>query len=79
MAPRTAVDIARGVMAGRIDVIIERWGNANKSTDFRWSIWRDGARVQMGGPHPTAEASEQDAIVYCRKSLGREPDRIERL
>ena len=79
MAPRTAVDIARGVMAGRIDVIIERWGNANKSTDFRWSIWRDGARVQMGGPHASAEDSERDAVEFCRKEFQRTPDRIERL
>jgi hypothetical protein len=66
-------------MDGRIEVIVERWVNLDKSTDFRWSIWRDGTRVQMGGPHPSAEASEQEARAFCRKSLGRDPDHVERL
>jgi len=73
------VGVVRGIMGGRIDVVIERWGNLDKSTQFRWSIWRDGARVQMGGPHPTAEESEAEAVDYCRRSLGRAPDRVERL
>ena len=66
-------------MGGRIEIVIERWLNLDKSTDFRWSIWRDGARVQMGGPHSSAEASEQEATAFCRKSLGRDPDRVELL
>ena len=66
-------------MGDRIEVIVERWTNPDKSTDYRWSIWRAGARVQMGGPHPSAEASENDAVAFCRKNFQRAPDRIERL
>jgi len=66
-------------MADRIEVIVERWTNLDKSTDYRWSVWRGGTRVEMGGPHPSAEASEDAAVEYCRKSFKRAPDRIERL
>jgi hypothetical protein len=66
-------------MGGRIEIVIERWVNLDKSTDFRWSVWRDGTRLQMGGPHPSLEASEQAATDFCRTSLGRDPDRVERL
>ncbi|MGH6961802.1 MAG: hypothetical protein ACREE7_15075 [Dongiaceae bacterium] len=62
-----------------IEIIIERWNNLDKSIDFRWSVWRDGRRLQMGGPTSTAEASEAEALDYCRHSFGREPDRLTRL
>jgi hypothetical protein len=68
-----------GVMGDRLEVIVERWTNQDKSTAYRWSIWRGGTRVQMGGPHPSAEASERDAVEFCRKNFQRAPDRIERL
>ena len=62
-----------------IEVIIERWTSLAKSTDFRWSVWQDGSRIQMGGPHRSLEESEGEALAYCRTSLGRKPDRVERL
>ena len=66
-------------MADRIEVMIERWSNPDKTTDFRWSVWRAGNRIQMGGPHDTAAASEQDAVAFCRQNFQRPPDRIEHL
>jgi hypothetical protein len=66
-------------MGDRIEVIVERWSNPDKSTDYRWSVWRAGNRVQMGGPHDSADASEREAIEFCRKSFQRAPDRVERL
>jgi len=66
-------------MGDRIEVIVERWSNPDRSTDYRWSVWRGGSRVQMGGPHVSAAASEREAIEFCRKSFQRPPDRIERL
>jgi hypothetical protein len=66
-------------MSDRIEVIVERWGNSDKTTDYRWSLWRAGTRVQMGGPHSSAEASERDAVEFCRENFQRAPDRIERL
>ena len=64
--------------AARVEVMIERWTIAG-ATDYRWSVWRDGKRLAMGGPHPSFEASEADARAACRKALGREPDRVTRL
>lgn len=66
-------------MKNNLDIIIERWSNLDKSTDYRWSVWQGGSRVNMGGPHPSAEESEREAVTFCRKSLKREPDRIEHL
>ncbi|MGH6931428.1 MAG: hypothetical protein ACREEE_03230 [Dongiaceae bacterium] len=62
-----------------IEVIIERWTSLSKNTDFRWSVWRDGSRIQMGGPHGSCDESESEALAYCKTSLRRDPDRVERL
>jgi hypothetical protein len=66
-------------MADRLEVIVERWTNLDQSTEFRWSVWRGGTRVQMGGPHDSAEASEREAVAFCRQRFDRGPDRVERL
>ena len=52
------------------ELIIERWTNLNQSIDYRWSVWVDGRRVQMGGPHKTADESEREGRANCRKELG---------
>lgn len=62
-----------------VEIIIERWIAAAGGTDFLWSVWRDGKRVEMGGAHDNAEASEAAARGYCREILGMEPDRVSRL
>jgi hypothetical protein len=58
------------------EVMIERWNNRDGSQDVLWSVWQDGKRVHMGGPLPTADAAEAEARAFCRKALGREPDRV---
>jgi hypothetical protein len=40
-----------------IEIMIERWTNAEGETDFRWSVWRDGFRIQMG---PEAHSTVED-------------------
>ena len=65
--------------ARMIEVMIERWTALDGSVDYRWSVWRDGRRVEMGGPHATADASEAAARQFCRAELGCEPDRLTRL
>jgi hypothetical protein len=60
-----------------IEIIIERWSGPDGTT-FRWSLWRNGSRVTMGGPHRSAEESEKDARAHC-KELGHDPDRVTRL
>ncbi|MBT5413915.1 MAG: hypothetical protein HOH66_13610 [Rhodospirillaceae bacterium] len=62
-----------------IEIIVERWDEPSGSTDFLWSVWRDGKRVEMGGPHDDAAESEAIARGYCRTVLRAEPDRISRL
>ena len=62
-----------------VEIVIERWTNPDRSVDFRWSAWRHGRRVRMGGAHPTAEGSEAEARRFCLRELGREPDRVTRL
>jgi len=61
------------------ELIIERWTNLNQSTDYRWSVWVDGKRVQMGGPHKAADESEREGRAYCREALAQQPDRVTRL
>ena len=60
------------------ELIIERWTNLHQSIDYRWSVWVDGRRVQMGGPHKTAD-DKREGQAYCQRSLTKKPDRVTRL
>ncbi len=63
-----------------LEVIIERWTDAGGTTEFRWSLWRDGHRVAMGHEaHATAENCEAEATASCRQGLGRDPNRVTHL
>jgi hypothetical protein len=62
-----------------LELIIERWTQPASGTSFRWSLWQDGKRVLMGGPHKTAETSEQDGHAECQAQFDRAPDRVTRL
>lgn len=62
-----------------LELIIERWTQPVSGTSFRWSLWQDGKRVQMGGPHKTAAISEHDGLADCQEQFGRAPDRITHL
>lgn len=62
-----------------LEIMIERWTALDGSIDYRWSVWRDGRRVQMGGPQATVEASEAAARAFCADELDRTPDRVTRL
>ena len=62
-----------------IEVIIERWVNPDGTTDFFWSVWRAGSRIEMGGRHRSSEMAEAEATAHCLKSLGVRPDRVTRL
>jgi hypothetical protein len=61
------------------EVMIERWTNRSGGEDFLWSVWRDGNRLHMGGPHQSAEAAEAEARDFCAKGLRAVPDRVTRL
>lgn len=62
-----------------IKIIVERWSHLDGRTEHLWSIWRDGKRVAMGGPRPTAEEAEAEAQAACQNGLGRPADSVERL
>ncbi len=63
-----------------IEIVIERWTNAKGGTDFRWSVWRDGYRIQMGpNAHSTADDCEAQALEFCWRDLGHKPDKVTRL
>ena len=60
-------------------VYIETWTGTGSEPRFPWSVWSEGRRLEMGGPHERPEDAESDARRYCRDALGRDPDRIHRL
>jgi hypothetical protein len=62
-----------------LELIIERWTEPKTGTTFRWSLWQDGQRILMGGPHKSGETSENDGLRECEEQLGRAPDRVTRL
>ncbi len=77
MHPRLILLCAISAM---IEIVIERRTNAEGQTDFRWSVWSDGFRIQMGpSPHSTAEDCEAQALEFCWRDLGHKPDKVTRL
>jgi len=61
-----------------IEIVIERWSGQGGTT-FRWSVWRNGARVGMGPEQPTADAAEAAASAFCALEIGARADRVTRL
>ena len=61
-----------------IEVIIDRWSRGGQAT-YLWSLWRDGARIEQGDAHASAEAAEAAAAAFCRAELNEEPDEVTRL
>ncbi len=62
-----------------IEIIIERWTSPQGRTDNLWSVWRDGKRAEMGGPHGSAEDAEGAARRFCERQFKAAPDRVTRL
>ncbi len=63
-----------------IEIVIERWTNAEGETDFRWSVWSEGRRIQLGeNVHSRADDCEAQAVEFCWRKLGRKPHRVNRL
>ncbi len=62
-----------------LELIVERWTGRDGKTDYLWSLWHDGRRVRMGGPHQDAADSEKEALEICDAQLHMAPDRITRL
>ncbi len=63
-----------------IEIVIKRWTNTEGETDFRWSLWSDGYRIQMGeNVHSCADDCEAQALEFCWRDLGHKPDKVTRL
>ena len=63
-----------------IEIMIERWTNAEGETASNWSVWSEGHRIEMGKTtRRNAEDCEAEAVEFCWRKLGRKPDRITRL
>ena len=62
-----------------MEIIVERWTDAVGKSDYLWSVWDRGRRVEMGGRFETAEAAQAAARQFCRDSLGEEPSRVRHL
>jgi hypothetical protein len=62
-----------------IELMLETWSSPQTGTAYRWSLWKDGARIAMGGPHKTATESEAEALEFCADRLKQQPDRVTRL
>ena len=62
-----------------MEIIIERWIEPGGGTDYLWSVWQGGRRLQMGGRFDSAAAAEEAARDFCRESLGRDPERVRHL
>ena len=62
-----------------LQVIVERWNNADGSVDYLWSVWKDGRRIRMGGRCASPDAAEAEARAFCASGLGSEPDTLRRL
>ena len=62
-----------------LEIVIERWQELGRQVAYRWSLWADGGRVRMGGPHDDPQASLAQAQAFCRRQFGREADRVTQL
>ncbi len=63
-----------------IEVVIERWTGPHSTTEYRWSVWRDGHRFAAGRKAFTdADDCEIEALAFCVKALGKKPDKVTRL
>jgi hypothetical protein len=62
-----------------IEIMIERWNNLDGTTEYQWSVWREGSRVEMGGPYATGDAAEAAAYEYCDLKFGAEQATVTRL
>jgi len=63
-------------ISAMIEIVIERWTNAEGETAFNWSVWGGGHRIQMGeNTHSSADDCEVEAVEF----FGGKPDRVTRL
>ena len=62
-----------------IEIVIERSTNAEGETTFRWSVWNDEQRIEMGRTtHFNAADCEEKAVEFCWHTLGYKPDKVTR-
>ena len=62
-----------------LEIIIERWDNADGSSSFFWSLWQSGRRIHIGGKSSAAVDAKQEALAFCRDRFRAPPDRLREL
>ncbi len=63
-----------------IEVVIERWTGTDGTTAYRWSVWKNGYRIEIGNrAFSNSDDCESEALDFCTKGLGQKPDKITRL
>ena len=62
-----------------VELIIEHWRNLDGSSQYLWSVWRDGKRIAMSRPSTAQQDAEQQGMDWCLRSTGAAPDRVTRL
>ena len=63
-----------------IELFIERWTSSRGTTEYRWSVWNDGLRVQMGQRTLSdSDECEAEGLDFCVQSLGRQPVKVTKL
>ncbi len=63
-----------------IEVFIEHWTAPYGTTWYRWSVWRDDHRIEVGRKAFTdSDDCETEALEFCVKALGKKPDKVTRL
>jgi len=68
-------DLITGTM---IEVVIERWKNAQGETDFRWSVWSDGDRIEMGSnAHSNGDDCEGKLLGFAGAYSTKSPTRLQ--
>ena len=69
-ARRNGPRVGQGTSARMMELIIEQWKNLDGSSQFLWSVWRDGKRIGMSRPQSKCEDAEQQGLDWCLKSTG---------
>jgi len=62
-----------------LELKFETWSHPKTGTTYRWSLWQDGKRLAIGGPHSSPDESEAEAREFCAERIRLSPDRVTRL
>ncbi len=62
-----------------VELIVECWSYPDGGTEYFWSLWQDGKRVQFSDRRGSGESAEAEGRDFCRRTLGTAPDKVTHL